>query len=106
MSTAYPVELTDRAARDLRILLVSVRAHESSAAARWFNSLERAVKSLRQSPERCPVAPESKGKSMVRHLLYGRKPHIYRILFQVAKEEKTVYLLHIRHAARRPAIDT
>ena len=105
MNSAYHVELTDRAARDLRGLLLSIHAHEFVAAARWFNGLERAIKSLRQSPRRCPLAPESKRKSMVRQLLYGRSPHVYRILLEVTEDEKTVFVLHIRHAARRPATD-
>lgn len=105
MSSAYHVELTDRAARDLRQLLVSIHAHEFVAAARWFNGLERAIKSLRQSPRRCSLAPESKGKSMVRQLLYGRRSNLYRILFEVMEDEKIVFVLHIRHAARRPARD-
>jgi toxin ParE1/3/4 len=103
VSTAYHVELTTRAARDLRALLISIRAHESTVAARWFNGLEHAVKSLRQSPQRCPVAPESGAKRPVRHLLYGRKPRLYRILFEIAEDQKTVFVLHIRHGARREA---
>jgi len=39
----YPVELTDRAARDLNSLYVEERAEESIAAARWYNRLETAV---------------------------------------------------------------
>ena len=95
MSTAYHIELTDRSARDLRRLLVSIHAHEFVAAARWFNGLERAIKTLRQSPGRCSLAPESKRKSMVRQLLYGRRSNLYRILFQVMEDEKTVFVLHI-----------
>lgn len=36
----------------------------------------------------------------VRHLLYGRKPNVYRILFTI--EGDTVHVLHIRHADRLP----
>lgn len=103
MSTAYHVELTDRAARDLTRLLVSIHAPEFVAAARWFNGLERAIKTLRQSPRRSPLAPESKRRSIVRQLFYGRGPHVYRVLFEVTEDVKIVFVLHIRHAARRPA---
>jgi hypothetical protein len=34
----------------------------------------------------------------VRQLLYGRKPHMYRILFTIDGE--TVKILHIRHVRR------
>jgi hypothetical protein len=36
----------------------------------------------------------------VRQLLYGRKPHAYRILFTITAN--TVVILHIRHARQRP----
>jgi hypothetical protein len=36
----------------------------------------------------------------VRQLLYGRNPHVYRILFTI--EAETVKILHIRHGRRRP----
>ena len=35
-----------------------------------------------------------------RHLLYGRLPHVYRILFTI--DGSTVYILHIRHGSRQP----
>jgi mRNA-degrading endonuclease RelE of RelBE toxin-antitoxin system len=36
----------------------------------------------------------------MRQLLYGYKPHPYRILFTIANE--TVYVLRIRHGRRKP----
>ena len=35
----------------------------------------------------------------MRQLLYGRKPHVYRILFTI--EGDVVYVLRIRHGRRR-----
>jgi hypothetical protein len=32
-------------------------------------------------------------------MLYGRKPHVYRILFTIDKD--TLYVLHIRDGRRR-----
>ena len=40
-------------------------------------------------------------KRELRHLLYGKKPHIYRVIYEVDEQRKTVWLLHIRHGARR-----
>jgi plasmid stabilization system protein ParE len=34
-------------------------------------------------------------------LLYGRKPHVYRVIYRVLSDEKPVDILHIRHGARR-----
>jgi len=44
------------------------------------------------------VTPES---DKLRHLLYGKKPHIYRAIYRVLEEQKQVDVLHIRHGARR-----
>jgi hypothetical protein len=35
----------------------------------------------------------------MRQLLYGRKPHLYRILFTI--DGDVVYVLHVRHGRRR-----
>jgi plasmid stabilization system protein ParE len=70
------------------------------AGFRWFLELERAIASLADMPLRCAMAPENAKVSFdVRQLLYGRKPHVYRILFTI--EGDTVYVLHIRHGRRR-----
>jgi plasmid stabilization system protein ParE len=37
----------------------------------------------------------------LRHLLYGRKPSIYRVIYRVREKQKKVEVLHIRHGARR-----
>ncbi len=68
---------------------------------RWFQGLREAVASLAHSPQRCALAPENATFPFeVRQLLYGRKPHVYRILFTI--EGDTVYVLHIRHGRRQP----
>jgi toxin ParE1/3/4 len=99
---AYSVELAERAARDLEILFVEKNAAESHAAAHWYNGLEEAVYALETRPNRCPVAPEArKLKRNLRHLLYGNKPHVYRIIYEVEERRQTVWVLTIRHGARR-----
>jgi mRNA-degrading endonuclease RelE of RelBE toxin-antitoxin system len=40
-------------------------------------------------------------KDELRHLLYGHKPHIYRVIYRVLEKQKLVEVLHIRHGARR-----
>jgi predicted transcriptional regulator len=45
-------------------------------------SMPAIIASLAVSPARCPLAPENAHFPYeVRHLLYGRRPHVYRILF-------------------------
>jgi plasmid stabilization system protein ParE len=98
---AFRVEITAQAERDtLDILdwLISERA--GRAGLRWFEGLEQAILSLAEMPLRCPVVPERQLFPFeVRHLLYGGKPHVYRIVFAV--EDQTVYVLHVWHARRR-----
>ena len=98
----YRIEFAARAARDLEILYVEKNAAESRAAARWYNGLEEAVYALASYPDRCPVAPEArKTKRKLRHLLYGKKPHVYRVIYEVDERRQTVWVLTVRHGARR-----
>ena len=101
---AYLVELTDRSARDLQDLFEAKNAPDSATAARWYNGLEKAVFTLERYPARCPVAPEGKRAGRrLRHLLYGKKPHVYRVIYEIDEPNKLVRVLTIRHGAREPA---
>ncbi len=98
----YRVEFTARASRDLEFLYEEKNVAESRAAARWFNGLEDAVYTLASFPYRNPAAPEArKTKRKLRHLLYGKKPHVYRVIYEIDERRQTVSVLHIRHGARR-----
>lgn len=98
----YGVELANRAVRDLEILYVEKNAAESQGAARWYNGLEEAVYTLAKFPYRCPVAPEARTiKRKLLHLLYGKKPYVYRVIYEVDERRQTVWVLTIRHGARR-----
>ncbi|HWF46710.1 MAG TPA: hypothetical protein VG168_06875, partial [Bryobacteraceae bacterium] len=55
---------------------------------------------LADSPYRCVLARENDSLPFeMRQLLYGRRPHAYRILFTI--EGGTVSVLHIRHGRRQ-----
>ncbi len=94
---AYRVDITARAERDLASLYEEIDAGDSEAALKWYRGLEEAVLSLERLPNRCPQTSEN---PQLRHLLYGRKPHVYRVIYRVLKREKRVEVLHIRHGAR------
>ncbi len=94
---AYLVELTSRAQRDLVQLFDQINAASSDAALKWYLGLTDAILSLEQHPNRCPVTLPEKN---LRHLLYGRKPHIYRVIYRVFEKQQRVEVLHIRHGAR------
>ncbi len=98
----YLVEFAARAARDLEILYLEKNAAKSHAAARWYNELERAVDALASYPHRCPVAPEGRRMNReLRNLLFGKKPHVYRVIYEVDEGRQSVLVLTIRHSARR-----
>ena len=94
---AYLVNVTRRAERDFARLYWKIQAEQSDAALEWYRGLKAAVLSLEERPNRCPATPE---KAELRHLLYGKKPHIYRVIFRVIEKQKRVDVLHIRHSAR------
>jgi toxin ParE1/3/4 len=93
---AYLVRIMPRAERDLADVYAAVDVPNSDAASRWFARLERAILTLEQSPARSPVTPENKN---FRHLLYGKKPHVYRVVYRILERQKEVEILHIRHGA-------
>ena len=98
----FRVETTAAAEQDADAILDWLLSqHAGDAGMRWFLALQEAIASLAEFPERCPLAPENSVFPFeVRQLLYGHIPHVYRVLFTV--EGETVYVLHIRHARRRP----
>jgi mRNA-degrading endonuclease RelE of RelBE toxin-antitoxin system len=64
----------------------------------WYQGIKEAILSLEQQPNRCPI---TRKRDTLRHLLYGHKPHIYRVIYRVLENQKQVEVLHIRHGARR-----
>src|SRR5271155_891164 len=97
-SMVYLVKLTLRAERDLSQLYEQLNLPRSASAIKWYRSLLRHILSLENHPYRCAVI-RARGK--LRHLLYGRKPHVYRIIYRVRDRQKEVVILHIRHGSRR-----
>ena len=99
---AFRVEITAKAERDAEAILDwLLEQHAGQAGIEWFTALDEAFASLAKFPERCPIAPESARLPFeVRQFLYGRKPHVYRILFTIKGD--VVSILHIRHGRRKP----
>ena len=99
---AFRVEVSSQAESDAEgILDWLLTQHSGQPGIDWFLALDDAFASLAEFPERCPLAPENtRFPFEVRQLLFGRKPHVYRILFTI--ERDVVYILHIRHGRRKP----
>ena len=95
---AYRVNFTLRAERDLILLYEDIHGAESATARLWYQGLKQAILTLERLAHRCPRTPENK---QLRHLLCGRKPHVYRVIYRIVERTKRVEVLHIRHGARR-----
>ena len=96
---AFEVRLATRAINDLRHIYKTIEAETSLAAEAWFRGLESLIFSLETLPARGPIIQK---RTHLRHLLYGNKPHIYRILYTIDERANIVNIAQIRHGARRP----
>jgi toxin ParE1/3/4 len=77
---AYLVRTLPRAERDMEAIFEYIRGLTSPPAAKWFIGLVDAIEGLAEHPQRHPATPENPN---LRHLLYGNKPHVYRIIYSV-----------------------
>jgi plasmid stabilization system protein ParE len=96
----HKVIIQPTALAELEAAYLFIRQKSPDAADRWLNGLMNAIESLADMPDRCGIARESREfDETIRQLLYGRRPNVHRALFVV--RDKTVRVLHVRHAARR-----
>ena len=100
---AYRVKLARRARRDLSDLYATINARTSEAVRVWYRGLSEELRGLGRYPKRCEVIPED---PRYRHLLYGNKPHVYRVIYRTVDSEKSVEVLHLRHGARAGFVDS
>ena len=95
----YEVRITRQAVLDIRSLYEEKRVEASHHAATWFIGLEAAIFSLENMPHRGVRTAEDVS---LRHLLYGRKPYVYRIIYTIDEQSRQVNVAQIRHGAREP----
>jgi toxin ParE1/3/4 len=95
---AYVVNTTPHAEGDLARLYRQINAEHSNTAMEWYLGIKEAILSLERRPNRCPI---TRKRDKLRYLLYGHKPHVYRVIYRVLEKKKQVEVLHIRHDARR-----
>ena len=93
---AYVIKFTARAERDLRHPYQEIDGVNSAIAQKWYRGLKKKILSLDKQPNRCPVTPEN---GELRHLLYGHRRNIYRVIYRVIGMQ--VEILHIRHGSRK-----
>jgi plasmid stabilization system protein ParE len=98
----YHVVIQPRAERDIRTSALWILGQSGSGATalRWARNLRARVATLKTSPQRCPVDPDSEAYGEeVRVLLYGKRRGVYRVLFAIRGD--TVHILTVRHASQR-----
>src|SRR5215469_12773768 len=89
----YRVELAEGAVVALSCFCWTRTRRDLPAAARSFSRLEPAVYALEKHPFRW-VAPESRKRKRKRfHLLYRKKPHVYRVIYEIDEPRRTVWVL-------------
>jgi plasmid stabilization system protein ParE len=97
----FRVATSRRAERDARRAYRWLAERAPEAAHRWYRGLREAISSLESFPQRCPLAPENAHfPEEIRHLCYGRRQSVYRILYTIRDDE--VIVLPIRHGAQQP----
>jgi toxin ParE1/3/4 len=96
---AYRTSFTRRAVHDLDRLYDAINAPESEAAVRWFLKLQETIRLLASTPRMGAVTHEDGSR---RQLVYGNKPHFYRVSYKVDEDTNLVTVLQIRHGRRGP----
>jgi plasmid stabilization system protein ParE len=96
---SFRVEITVRAAEEVRQGFRWLAERSPAAAERWRASLLAAIASLAEAPDRCALAPEEEWyQGGLRQLLHGKRRRVYRILFEVRGD--VALILCVRHAAQ------
>ena len=96
----HAVDIRPRARMDIDNVYTRIaRTVSPASAANWYSGIIRKIRTLRDNPERCPLADEAETLGFdLRVLLYGRRRKVYRILFTI--DGNTVNVLRVRHAAQ------
>lgn len=93
----YRVDIAPEAAKEIEDIYLYIAQDAPGSAARWYFAIHDSIQTLSESPNRCPVAFESRFYSYeIRNLIFGR----YRVLFRVKEAEQRVQILHVKHGAR------
>ena len=99
-NVAYQVALVESAKADANQIFDWVTAQAPIRGPIWFEDLVDCLYSLEELPGRCPLAREAVATNReIRCFYFGKRPHVYRILYEIEESSQTVWILHIRHGA-------
>ena len=77
----YRFEFAPRALRDAGVARAWIleRSNSQAQANRWYRGLFQKIETLKDQPQRCPLAPEADAFGEdVRMLLYGKRRGVYK----------------------------
>jgi plasmid stabilization system protein ParE len=95
----FHVEFERKAERDIATAERFLLQVGTASLARWRTRLVRVVQNLERDPHRFPEAAEAADLGVdLRESLFGRRRHVYRVLFTVVGTRVIVH--RIRHAAQ------
>ena len=97
---AHIIDLLPLAQADMRHVYSQIERFVSrESAEKWFSGIMSEIRSLDFMPESCPLADEAADLGFeLRMALFGRRRHVYRILFEIVGESIKVH--RVRHAAQ------
>ena len=96
----YEVVLQRHARRDIWETHTWIAKQAPLSADQWIDRLQSKIRTLQESPDRCPLVTERHRLSFdVRELLQGRKPYVFRTVFVI--DGSSVRVLRVRRAQRR-----
>jgi plasmid stabilization system protein ParE len=93
----HKLRLSDETLRQIEAIGDYIANDSPQNARRWMEGILASIETLRNFPQRHAVlySTEQAGRE-IRQTFYG----VYRILYEI--QEDTVYVLTVRHGARRP----
>jgi plasmid stabilization system protein ParE len=96
----FTLVLLPKAMADIRSALRWIAGNVSKASAiRWNSSMDAAIRKVLANPHAHRRAHEADDLGIdLREALFGRRPHIYRLLFTIHGTDIRIHF--VRHAAR------
>lgn len=95
----YRVEIAEPAVADIAEAAEFIAEDSPEQASAWIQKLAETIESLAEMPERFPLIAEATE--------FGRpyraaRLHSHRIIFRVEETVRTVFVVRVRHHARKP----
>lgn len=107
--TVYAIRFRRRAQTEIQEALVRLAEMVSpDHAVAWHLGLQNALATLATLPKRCPIADEKRFFQIevrVHSYRYSPGSATYHIFFTIAEADEDgpcVYIMHVRHGARKP----